>query len=209
MKCTSLPLLSAASSSRCSAARRRRGRSRRGRSSGERMPVVGFLSATSHDRMRRLAWTAFRAGTCRELGWIDGRNVAIEYRWAEGRYRAAIRDCAAELVGRQVDVIVAISGTAGGRCSKGGNRDHPDRVRHGADPVGSRPRREPGSARRQHYRLDRSRLRQSGAKWLELLKEIVPRVTRVGILVESANPDYRRRLCADPRQRRRARASSS
>src|SRR5262245_18000118 len=69
------------------------------------MPVIGFVDVRSPDAMtERLR--AFRQGL-KEAGFVEGDNVAIEYRWAEGQY-ARLPTLAAELVRRQVAVIVAI-----------------------------------------------------------------------------------------------------
>jgi ABC transporter substrate binding protein len=66
------------------------------------MPVIGYLSDTSAYEPRL---AAFRQGLG-DTGWVEGRNVAIEYRWAEGRYDQ-LPAMAGDLVGRKVDVIVA------------------------------------------------------------------------------------------------------
>ena len=78
---------SGASSSRCSAARRRRGRSRRARSS-RAMPVIGFSHrlSTIADGCSAAIARAF-GRVCSELGYVEGQQRAIEYRWAEGRSR--------------------------------------------------------------------------------------------------------------------------
>ena len=73
------------------------------------MPVIGFLEPTSFDKYA-LFVEAFRKGL-REVGFVEGHNVAIEYRWAEGEY-ARLSGLAADLVQHKVAVIVATGITA-------------------------------------------------------------------------------------------------
>ena len=68
------------------------------------VPVIGFLNTASHDGYAPMA-AAFRQGL-KETGYVEGQNVAVEYRWAEGQYDR-VSAMAAELVRRQVAVIVA------------------------------------------------------------------------------------------------------
>jgi putative tryptophan/tyrosine transport system substrate-binding protein len=70
-----------------------------------RAPTIGFLGAGTSSVWSR--WTAAFVQRLRELGWDEGRNVAIEYRWAEGRPER-YREIAAEFVGLKVDVIVTV-----------------------------------------------------------------------------------------------------
>src|SRR5438309_2612462 len=72
-----------------------------------KLPTIGFLGASTP--LNWNPWTAAFVQRLRELGWIEGRTVAIEYRWAEGR-NERFAEIAAEFVRKNVDIIV----TAGG-----------------------------------------------------------------------------------------------
>ena len=77
------------------------------------MPVIGYLSSA---RPNPGTLAAFHDGLA-ETGYSEGKNVRIEYRWAEGRYER-LSDLAADLVRRRVDVIVATGGGVSGRVAK-------------------------------------------------------------------------------------------
>ena len=79
------------------------------------MPVVGFLSGTSAGPSAPFV-AAFHQGLS-ETGYVEGQNLAIEYRWAEGRYDR-LPALVADLVGRKVDVIVAPGGVPGIQVAK-------------------------------------------------------------------------------------------
>jgi putative tryptophan/tyrosine transport system substrate-binding protein len=79
------------------------------------MPVIGFLSSLAPADLN-FVLPAFRDGLG-GAGFVEGRNIAIEYRWAEGDYQR-LPSLAADLVGRKVTVVAAISGTPSALAAK-------------------------------------------------------------------------------------------
>src|SRR5499427_4565352 len=148
-----------------------------------KVPRIGFLSLTSpSDRPALLA--AFRQGL-RELGWVEGQNVAIDYRYAEDRVDR-LPDLAAELVQLKVDLIIASAGTQVATAAKKATETIPIVMIAVRDPVGTglvASLARPGG---NVTGVSGSAGLEWVAKQLELLKEAVPRIRRVAIL---SNPD--------------------
>ncbi len=127
---------------------------------------------------------AFRRGL-QELGYVEGQNIAIEYRWAEGRYER-LPGLAAELVRLSVDVIVT-HGTQAARAVKQATTTIPIVMATSGDPVGAgliASLARPGGNITGSTTLSP----EINAKRLELLKEAIPRIRRVAALMNPANP---------------------
>jgi putative ABC transport system substrate-binding protein len=147
------------------------------------MPVIGFLSSTSPAAYAaRVA--AFRQGLS-ETGYVEDRNVAIEYRWADGQYDR-LPEMAAELVRRQVAVIAAIT-TPAAVAAKAAATKIPIVFEVGVDPVESElvtSLSRPGGNLTGVSLLNA----ELGPKRLELLHELVPTATTAGVLINPTNP---------------------
>jgi len=154
-----------------------------GRAQRPALPVIGFLDPSWLESLRgRMA--AFGQGLA-EAGYAEGRNAAIEYRWAEGQ-NDRLPALAAELVRRQVAVIVTPGGTAATLAAKAATQTIPIVFGLGADPV------EPGLvgslARPGGNLTGVSYLTvEAAAKPLELVHELVPAANLIAVLVHPAN----------------------
>jgi putative ABC transport system substrate-binding protein len=128
---------------------------------------------------------AFRQGL-RELGWVEGQNIVIDYRFAEGRFDR-LPDLAAELVRLKVDIIVAVP-TPAAVAAKNATGTMPIVAISVGDPVGigliASLARPGGNVTGSSYSVGL----EIGGKQLELLKETVPKVRRVAILSNPGNP---------------------
>ncbi len=128
---------------------------------------------------------AFRQGL-RGLGWVEGQNIVIEYRSAEGRYDR-LPDLAADLVRLKVDIIAA-AGTAATTAAKNATRAIPIVMIGVGDPVGleliASLARPGGNVTGLTFSVGM----ETAGKGLELLKEALPKVRRVAVLTNPANP---------------------
>ena len=113
---------------------------------------------------------AFRQGL-RELGYVDGKNIVIEYRYAEGKLDR-LRALAAELVRLKVDIIVS-AGPGPTRAAKAATSMIPIVMAQDNDPVADGFSRQPGATWRKHHRVVHF-CPELGGKRLEILKEVVP-----------------------------------
>jgi len=127
-------------------------------------------------------WEAFRQGL-HERGWVEGQNIVIEARYAEGRLERFL-SLAAELVSLKPDLIVAVPGSWAGHAAKQATRTIPIVFMYGFDPVGeglvASLARPGGNITGLTFIVGN----QIVGKQLELLKEAVPTVSRVAALVE-------------------------
>jgi len=152
------------------------------------VPAIGFLSSRSPSESEGVV-TAFRRGL-RETGFIEGRNLAIAFRWAEGRYDR-LPGLAAELVGRNVGVIVTTGGTVSARAAKSATSTIPIVSVFGGDPVADglvASFARPGGNLTGLSIL----VRELMPKRLELLAEMVPQAGAIALLVNPSNPNAER-----------------
>jgi putative tryptophan/tyrosine transport system substrate-binding protein len=149
------------------------------------MPVIGFLNSASPQEWNHLV-AAFRQGL-KDTGFVEGDNVTIEYRWAQGRYDR-LPELAADLVGRRVAVIVSSGGDVSTWAAKAATTTIPIVFIVGNDPV------QTGLV----ARLNRPEGNLTGVtimgallnvKRLEILREVVPRAEVIGALI---NPNSAR-----------------
>jgi putative ABC transport system substrate-binding protein len=151
----------------------------------ERVPRVGYISpGSSSDPARLRRFEAFRQGL-RELGYVEGRSIALEPRWAEGKYDR-YPALAADLVRLKVHVIVTVGGAAT-KAAKQVTRTIPIVMSVVIDPVGSGL--VPSLARPAGNVTGTSMMAPDlVGKQLEILKEVVPKVSRVALLWNPDNP---------------------
>jgi putative tryptophan/tyrosine transport system substrate-binding protein len=157
------------------------------------VPVVGFLGSSSPADRARLV-TAFRQGV-RETGYLEGQNVAIEYRWAQDEYDR-LPDLAADLVRRQVAVIAAHD-TLSAIAAKAATTTIPVVFVTGGNPVSDNLvtslNRPGGNVTGVSFILA-----ELGAKQLGLLHELRPQATRIAVLADPKWP-FTERFVAEVR----------
>jgi putative tryptophan/tyrosine transport system substrate-binding protein len=148
------------------------------------MPVIGYLNSSTESNAQHFT-AAFRRGLS-ELGYVDGKNVSIEYHWMESQYDQ-LPALATDLVRRGVAVIVATGGTAIARAAKSANSTIPIVLVGGGDPV------EVGLVASLNHpggNVTGAAVLTTAltAKRLELLHELVPGAMPIGFLFNPTNP---------------------
>jgi putative ABC transport system substrate-binding protein len=141
--------------------------------------TIGYLSPRAAD-VEKDFLTAFRQGLS-ETGHVEGRNLVVEYRWADGRYDR-LSTLAAELVGRRVSVIATTGGPQPARAALAATSTIPVVFTSGSDPVKDglvKSLNRPGGNATGSHVFTAS----LGPKRLELLRELVPKAGSVGFLV--------------------------
>jgi putative ABC transport system substrate-binding protein len=163
------------------------------------MPVIGYLDASSPAE----GIVALRRGLS-EIGFVEGRNVVIEYRWADGQYDR-LPAMAADLVRYQVKVIAACTTSAPALAAKAATSAIPIVFQTGGDPVRDSlvtSMNRPGGNVTGVSRLSVT----LAPKRLELLRELSPRASVIGFLVNPTNP--RSESWSNRWRNRRARSGS-
>ncbi len=138
---------------------------------------IGLLSGFSHATYAA-SYPAFQLGL-RDLGWVEGKNISIEYRYAEGRHDR-LPELAADLVRLKVDVIVTVA-TSDSLAAKKATRVIPIVMVAGGNPVANGLVESLAQPRGNVTGLSQM-LQELSGKRLELLKEIVPELSRVAVL---------------------------
>jgi putative ABC transport system substrate-binding protein len=149
------------------------------------MPVIGFLGSSSLDLYADPV-RAFRQGLG-ETGYVEGRNVAIEFRWANGQ-NERLPALAADLVRRQVTVIVAPGSTPAALAAKAATTTIPIVFQVGIDPIAAglvTSLARPGGNVTGVTNINTELV----SKRLELLRELVPKATVVALLVNPTSPE--------------------
>jgi putative tryptophan/tyrosine transport system substrate-binding protein len=148
-----------------------------------KLPTIGFLGANAASTQRE--WTTAFVQRLRELGWIEGRTILIEFRWTEGRNEPAV-EFAAEFVRLNVNVIMT-SASTNVLAAKQATSTIPIVFAAAADPVGvglvaslARPGGNVTGLSLQHTDL--------AGKRVELLREIIPRLRRLAIMAHAGQP---------------------
>jgi putative tryptophan/tyrosine transport system substrate-binding protein len=157
------------------------------------MPTVGFLGTSSPELFAQ-PLRAFRDGL-RETGYVEGRNVAIEFRWANGQ-NDRLPELAADLVRRQVSVIAAPGSTPAALAAKAATATIPIVFQVGVDPVVAglvtslaRPDGNVTGVTNINTELV--------SKRLELLREVVPKAAVVALLVNPTSPEITESVSKD------------
>ncbi len=149
------------------------------------MPLIGYLDAGSSASVANLI-TKFRQGLA-EAGYVDGQNVAIEYRWGEGQHEK-LPMLAADLVRRQVTVIVATGGDVSALAAKAATVTIPIVFDSGRDPVKlglAASLNRPGGNSTGVSQL----VSELGAKSLGLLHQLLPKAVVIAFLGNPNNPN--------------------
>jgi putative ABC transport system substrate-binding protein len=154
------------------------------------MPTIGLLHRGTATPVIEAQLAAFRHGL-KEGGYVEGQNLAIEYRWGEGK-NERLPELAADLVRRNVNVIAAVGGPASNQAGKNATSTIPVVFNAGADPVKqglvTNLRRPGGNVTGITFLTE-----ELGAKGLSLLRDLVPKAKRVGLVLNPSNPETPRR----------------
>jgi putative ABC transport system substrate-binding protein len=149
------------------------------------MPVIGFLNPGSSDQFAPLL-DAFRQGL-NDGGYVESRNVAIEYRWADGQ-SARLPELAADLVRRRVSLIAATGGSVSAHAAKAATTTIPVLFIGGPDPVGDGLVSSLNSPNRNLTGVA-IRTLELVPKRLQLLLELIPDAMKIALLLDPAGLD--------------------
>src|SRR5262249_41354078 len=156
------------------------------------MPLIGFMSGRAPEESKHLL-AAFHQGLG-EAGFIEGKNVTIEYRWAFGQYDR-LPAIASELVKRNVAVLVAVGGDVSGLAAKQATSTIPIVFGSGSDPVqaGIVARLNRPGGKGTGYVLLTNEMEPKG---LGMLHDLVPNASVIGVLLNPKLPPAAMQLAA-------------
>src|SRR5262249_5779166 len=156
------------------------------RAQQEKIPVVGFLNSLSPNNLAQLTLENFLQGL-KEAGFVDGKNVTIEYRWAEGHYDR-LPALAADLVHRRVAVIAATGGEPSPQVVKAATQTIPVVFMANGDPVAAGL---VASLNRPGGNLTGVTIfgMMAAGKRLDLLRQLMPKVGTIAYLTNPNNPN--------------------
>src|SRR5258708_9308017 len=151
----------------------------------QRVARLGFVAPSSSRNAPSPLITAFRE-RLRDLGWVEGRNLEIEFRWAEGQYDR-LPALMAEVTRRKVDVIVTY-GTVAAIAARNATSTIPIVDASMGDPVGAGLATSLARPGGNLTGLSMGWIDGLGGKWLEMLQETVPQLTSVAAILNVDNP---------------------
>ena len=162
---------------------------------------IGFLDERRQDASTPASCSSRRA--CAICGYVEGRNIILEIRNAEGRVRSGSQPSRPSWSSLKVDVLVGSQSRPPAPAAKHATQHDPHRHDGGGGAGSGEARREPRAPRWERHGACRSIALELGGKRLELLKQALPKLSRVAVLWNSGNAAMHRQISGDATAQRR------